>query len=90
MEYLYLSIYYFIRPLTWAKNPFKYIRTYHNNRGMEPIIDVIDWLGGYPYEFATFEEIIDFIKKNDPKFNLIKYKKVNSNVNNHFLFKKRI
>jgi len=90
MEYLYFSIYYFLRPLTWNKNPFKYIRTYQKNRGMDPIIDVIDWLGGYPYEFATFDEITDFIKKIEPKFSLIKHRKVSSNMNNHFLFKKNL
>lgn len=88
MEYLYFLIYYFLRPLTWKKNPFKYIQTYKKNRGMDPLIDVIDWLGGYPYEFATFNEITDFIKRIDPKFRLIKYRKVRSNMNNHFLFKK--
>lgn len=26
-------------------------------RGISIFYDVIDWLGGYPYEFATFEEV---------------------------------
>ena len=29
-------------------------------RGMALWTDLVDWLGGYPYEFATPEEIIDF------------------------------
>lgn len=39
------------------KNPFK------TERGMMIYTDVIDWLGGYPYEFASFEEIKNFVEK---------------------------
>ena len=27
-------------------------------RGMSFFFDVVDWVGGYPYEFASIEEII--------------------------------
>jgi 2-polyprenyl-6-hydroxyphenyl methylase/3-demethylubiquinone-9 3-methyltransferase len=33
---------------------------YDPNRGMSHWRDVIDWVGGYPYEVATPEEIFDF------------------------------
>ena len=33
------------------KNPFR------KNRGMDFYYDVIDWIGGYPYEYATRKEI---------------------------------
>jgi hypothetical protein len=32
-------------------------------RGMNIYYDVIDWLGGYPYEYATFDEIKNFVEK---------------------------
>jgi 2-polyprenyl-6-hydroxyphenyl methylase/3-demethylubiquinone-9 3-methyltransferase len=31
-------------------------------RGMNPWIDFIDWIGGYPYEFAKPEEVFNFWK----------------------------
>lgn len=30
---------------------------------MSVFYDVIDWLGGYPYEFAAFDEVNKFVKK---------------------------
>jgi 2-polyprenyl-6-hydroxyphenyl methylase/3-demethylubiquinone-9 3-methyltransferase len=43
--------------------PQDYIRTwtdYNPARGMSHWHDIIDWVGGYPYEVATPEEIFDF------------------------------
>lgn len=37
--------------------------TYHESRGMSPWHDVIDWVGGYPFEVAKPEEIFDFYHK---------------------------
>lgn len=34
-----------------------------NRRGMHLFYDAIDWLGGYPYEFASFKEINNFIEE---------------------------
>ena len=39
-------------------NPVRYIREYHGNRGMNFFHDCHDWLGGYPYESATPDEVI--------------------------------
>ncbi len=37
---------------------------YHEaNRGMSIFYDTIDWLGGYPYEYASFNEIKDYVEK---------------------------
>ena len=45
-------------------NPFRSIRDYgRNNRGMSFWQDLIDWVGGYPFEFATPEQIFDFYKQ---------------------------
>jgi 2-polyprenyl-3-methyl-5-hydroxy-6-metoxy-1,4-benzoquinol methylase len=35
---------------------------YDVNRGMNHWRDIIDWVGGYPYEFAKPEEIFDFYR----------------------------
>ncbi len=40
------------------KNPFK-----KQKRGMSFYYDVIDWVGGYPYEYASEEEIISYVEK---------------------------
>ena len=40
------------------KNPFK-----KKKRGMSFYYDVIDWVGGYPYEYATKGQIINHLEK---------------------------
>jgi 2-polyprenyl-3-methyl-5-hydroxy-6-metoxy-1,4-benzoquinol methylase len=43
----------------------EYIRSwtqYSKNRGMSRWHDAVDWIGGYPYEVATKEKLIDFFK----------------------------
>lgn len=59
ITFLYVS-YYIIALLILFKNPVKYVRNYKSNRGMSWLYDVYDWLGGYPYEFAGPDEIINF------------------------------
>lgn len=55
--------------------PLDYIRSwtqYKNGRGMNRWHDIIDWVGGFPYEVATVDEIFDFYKKRG--FSLTKVK----------------
>lgn len=45
--------------------PSEYVRSwtqYKNGRGMNRWHDIIDWVGGYPYEVATVDQIFDFYK----------------------------
>jgi 2-polyprenyl-6-hydroxyphenyl methylase/3-demethylubiquinone-9 3-methyltransferase len=35
---------------------------YRRRRGMNKWHDIVDWVGGYPYEFATPDEIFDFYR----------------------------
>ncbi len=42
--------------------PFKSWTEYSKNRGMRPYRDVVDWVGGYPFEVAKPEEIFSFHK----------------------------
>lgn len=53
--------------------PQQYIHSwtrYESNRGMNRWRDIIDWVGGHPYEVATPEEIFDFYRARG--FTLIK------------------
>ncbi|HMT06735.1 MAG TPA: class I SAM-dependent methyltransferase [Pyrinomonadaceae bacterium] len=46
--------------------PSEYIHSwtrYKNGRGMNRWHDIIDWVGGFPYEVATVDEIFEFYKK---------------------------
>lgn len=45
---------------------------YDKNRGMSRWRDIIDWVGGYPYEVATPDEIFDFYRARG--FSLTKLK----------------
>jgi SAM-dependent methyltransferase len=67
-------------------NPGKKIKEHKSFRGMSWKTDIIDWLGGYPYEFASTEEIFKFLKPLG--FNLENLKCNNGLLNNEFLFKK--
>ncbi len=40
-----------------GRNPWKVVREYKSSRGMNFHNDVHDWLGGYPYESATPQEV---------------------------------
>lgn len=42
----------------------------YRERGMHVFYDAIDWIGGYPYEFACFDEVVDFVENMG--FKLIK------------------
>ena len=47
--------------------PGEYVRQWtqyeQNNRGMSRWRDIVDWVGGYPYECARPEEIFDFYRE---------------------------
>ena len=40
--------------------PFRTWRQYREDRGMSPWRDVVDWVGGYPFEVAKPEEVFRF------------------------------
>lgn len=51
---------YFLRFLSLGRNPWRHVREY-DERGMDWRHDVNDWLGGYPYESATPQQVTDFL-----------------------------
>jgi 2-polyprenyl-3-methyl-5-hydroxy-6-metoxy-1,4-benzoquinol methylase len=55
--------------------PGDYIRSwtnYQTSRGMNRWYDIVDWVGGFPYEVASVDEIFEFYKARG--FNLTKVK----------------
>lgn len=47
-------------------NPLKFIYEYgNNNRGMSAYYNVIDWVGGYPFEVARPEDVFNFFKQHN-------------------------
>ncbi len=53
-----------IRSLVTLK-PAQYVRSwseYDHRRGMSRWRDIVDWVGGYPYEVSTPDEIFDFYR----------------------------
>jgi 2-polyprenyl-6-hydroxyphenyl methylase/3-demethylubiquinone-9 3-methyltransferase len=43
--------------------PFASLQQYELNRGMSAYADIVDWVGGYPFEVAKPEEIFEFYKR---------------------------
>lgn len=76
-----------LKMLATLKNPVSEIKRYEKNRGMSFMTDIRDSLGGYPYEYASAEEILNFCKK-ESGFALVKLKTVNTLSLNEFLFRK--
>jgi 2-polyprenyl-6-hydroxyphenyl methylase/3-demethylubiquinone-9 3-methyltransferase len=45
-------------------HPSRYVRSwtqYKKSRGMSRWHDIVDWIGGYPFEVAKPEEVFDFL-----------------------------
>jgi 2-polyprenyl-6-hydroxyphenyl methylase/3-demethylubiquinone-9 3-methyltransferase len=55
-------VYWIARQLSARRNPLRVAADYKRSRGMALSTDLIDWLGGYPYEYATAEEIVSFCR----------------------------
>jgi 2-polyprenyl-6-hydroxyphenyl methylase/3-demethylubiquinone-9 3-methyltransferase len=45
------------------RNPLRAAREYKRSRGMALMTDLVDWLGGYPYEYATVHEVVSFCER---------------------------
>ncbi len=72
-------------------SPGDYIRSWtqydKNNRGMSRWHDIIDWVGGYPYEVATAEQVFDFYRKQGFTLTKLRCGKVGLGCN-EFVFRK--
>lgn len=66
---------------------FNFWKTYTNSRGMNRWYDIVDWVGGYPYEVATPDEIFEFYKPKGYSLTKIKVGGVGLGCN-EFVFRK--
>lgn len=66
--------------------PFHTWHNYSLNRGMSPWRDVVDWVGGYPFEVAKPEEVFEFYR--DRGFRLATLKTAGGCGFNEFVFEK--
>lgn len=57
----YFAVGLFLADILRARNPFA--RYFDSKRGMSLYTDVVDWIGGYPFETAKPEEIFHFFKQ---------------------------
>jgi succinoglycan biosynthesis protein ExoA len=57
------SLYWAAGCLRHRQNPVRVAREYRQARGMAVSIDLVDWLGGFPYEFAAPDEIVAFCEQ---------------------------
>ncbi len=68
--------------------PFKHWAEKKKSRGMSVWHDLVDWVGGYPFEVAKPEEIFDFYQKNG--FFLAKLKTCSGGIGcNEYVFIKK-
>jgi SAM-dependent methyltransferase len=80
----HIFIHQFVGSLIHFKNPCKIKK---KRRGMNYFRDVLDWLGGYPYEFATAGEIFSFCR-NELGLTLENMRTPAGLSNNEFVFRK--
>lgn len=67
--------------------PFESWRNYGRDRGMSAWRDVVDWVGGYPFEVASIEQIFEFYKARG--YTLQKIASANGSLGcNQFVFHK--
>jgi 2-polyprenyl-6-hydroxyphenyl methylase/3-demethylubiquinone-9 3-methyltransferase len=71
------------------ENPLRHVREYRSHRGMSWFTDARDWLGGYPYEYATVEEVFKFMRRTRSNFVLTNLKVTSGRGLNWYLFENR-
>lgn len=69
------------------KDPFYKFKEFKTKRGMSLYHDLVDWLGGYPYETASPEEIFSFYR--DKGYILTELTTTTGLSTNSFVFKKQ-
>ena len=70
-----------------VQNPIRIIKNRKYPRGMSWYIDAVDWLGGFPYEYAGVDEVFKFFYQKN--FELINIKTTTFLDCNEFLFRKK-
>jgi 2-polyprenyl-6-hydroxyphenyl methylase/3-demethylubiquinone-9 3-methyltransferase len=72
------------------RNPLKPIldREGAGRRGMDFMHDLRDWLGGFPYEYATSGEVFEHVHEHSG-YELVKLVNWEGNACNEFVFRRR-
>jgi 2-polyprenyl-3-methyl-5-hydroxy-6-metoxy-1,4-benzoquinol methylase len=84
----FLSLRGLVKDLILLKNPLKRYTEYKKSRGMSYFTDLLDWLGGYPFEVAKPEAAFGFFR--DRGFEMVKLHTVGGGLGcNEFVFVKR-
>ena len=55
---LFVPVIYLAKFLVTRRNPLE------KERGMDFLVDIVDWVGGYPYEYAAIDKVLDLGAKN--------------------------
>lgn len=77
-----------IGDLIRRRSPMRRHRDYKLGRGMSQYYDYLDWLGGYPFEVAKPEDVLDFFRPRG--FELVGLRTTNGEGNNQFVFERRL
>jgi len=80
---IFYPIIYIAKFLVTGQNPKR------KQRGMDFFYDVVDWVGGYPYDYASVETICDFIRRLN--FDVVRV--ISTNIPtacNQYLFRKHV
>ena len=84
----YFAIRGLVKDLITLTNPIKRYREYKGFRGMSYFTDLLDWLGGYPFEVAKPEAVFDFFRAKG--FELTRLTTAGRfHGNNEYVFRKR-
>jgi 2-polyprenyl-3-methyl-5-hydroxy-6-metoxy-1,4-benzoquinol methylase len=75
-----------VKRIRKRKNPFNWNQKLE--RGMTRYHDIVDWLGGLPYEVATIEELKNFLEER--KFELVKFLERPESTCHRLLFRKNL
>lgn len=63
--------------LVKGRSPLTRYREYRKRRGMSIVHDWLDWLGGYPFEVATPQRVMDFYARRGFRLAKIKRDRIN-------------
>ena len=85
----FLSLWFVVslRDLVFLR-PFQTYRNYQSLRGMNSWTDVIDWVGGYPFEVASPEQLFDFYRERGYMLDYLKTVQGKMG-NNEFVFSRQ-
>lgn len=76
-----------VKDALFFRNPLNRYIDKMNDRGMAVFYDWLDWVGGYPFEVASPEEIFDFYHERN--FELLRMRTMGGGLGcNEFMFKK--